>query len=44
MFLKRSDSNESIGFTSFRQLLCGKPNLYMNVRVTDISFINRPGS
>ncbi len=42
MFLKRSDSNESIDFTSFRQLLYGKPNLFMNVRVTGIWFIVAP--
>jgi hypothetical protein len=43
MYLNSSESNESIDFTSFRQLLYGKPNLFMNVRVTDISFI-KPGA
>ncbi len=30
-------SNESIDFTSFKQLLYGRPNLYVNILFTDIS-------
>jgi hypothetical protein len=42
MYLKRSESNKSFDFTFYRQLLYCKPNLFMNVRVTDFSFIVAP--